>query len=323
MKSLVLLLFVAYELYLCESQGISAGTVFVLKGEDVLLKVPDDDALKDFNLFSWKFNVNIVLLTVSPGNNPNIFPNYKERVEFPVNNFSVKVKNLQEADSGVYTAEVLNNLGKLTTAAEYNVKVQDRASLPLLTVVNNSVSDNSSSSCTLSVTCSTQDSHINSTFRCDNQTCSQEGGKPSEVIPDTFLQVLQSSGSIICNHSNQVSWTNSTIIIKDVCTKHIDPTSSNSVPIILGVLFLILIIIGVVLLYRWKRRQSKRESVENTVYATPEVVGTVRPQDRTDDSVPLDTTYSSVGPHTGPPANTGPPRGTGQLESVYAQINKT
>ncbi|KAJ4936588.1 hypothetical protein JOQ06_001177 [Pogonophryne albipinna] len=131
------------------------------------------------------------------------------------------LNNLQEADSGVYTVEVAKLSGD-KTLAKYNIKVQDRVSPVNLTVVNNSVSE-SSSSCSFTVTCSSQDSHINSTFTCETRTCSQEGGERSEGIPDTFLQVHQSSGSIICNHSNHVSWTNDTKTIKDVCHQQDDP----------------------------------------------------------------------------------------------------
>ncbi|XP_034008803.1 uncharacterized protein LOC117500165 [Trematomus bernacchii] len=253
MKLFVLLLLVVYELYLCESKGISAGTVFVLKGEDVLLNVTAADDLQDVSSFSWTFNeTKKNVLTVNPGNNPYVFTDYAERIEFSVNNYSVKLKNLQEADSGVYSAVVTNRSGDETEAAKYKIKVQDRASLPLLTV--SSVSD-SSPSCSFTVTCSSQDSHINSTFTCETRTCSQEGGERSEGIPDTFLQVHQSSGSIICNHSNHVSWTNTTKIIKDVCPKHFDSQPTNPVPIILGVFFTILTIIGVVLWYLRKNKQ--------------------------------------------------------------------
>ncbi|KAJ4936590.1 hypothetical protein JOQ06_001179 [Pogonophryne albipinna] len=131
------------------------------------------------------------------------------------------LNNLQETDSGVYTAEVAKLSGD-KTLAKYNIKVQDRVSPVNLTVVNNSVSRNSSS-CSFTVTCSSQDSHINSTFTCETGTCSQEGGERSEGIPDTFLQVYQSSRLIICNHSNHVSWTNDTKTIKDVCHQHDDP----------------------------------------------------------------------------------------------------
>ncbi|XP_034063777.1 uncharacterized protein LOC117540929 isoform X2 [Gymnodraco acuticeps] len=211
-------------------RGISAGTVFVLKGEDVLLNVTAADVLQDVSSFSWTFNEKKKVLTVDNGKKPHVFPNYTRRVEFPVNNFSVILKTLQEADSGVYTAEVTKLSGDVTKAAKYKIKVQDRASLPLLTV--DSVSRNSSS-CSFTVTCSSQDSHINSTFRCDNQTCSQEGGERSEGIPDTFLQVHQSNGSINCNYSNHVSWTNDAKIIKDVCHQLVVPPPPNPVPIIL------------------------------------------------------------------------------------------
>ncbi|KAK1879773.1 CD48 antigen [Dissostichus eleginoides] len=224
MKSFVTILFVVYELYLCEPQGISAGTVFVLKGEDVLLN------------------------------------------------------NLQEADSGVYTAKVTKLSGD-ETAAKYNVKVQDRASPPLLTV--SSVSD-SSSSCSFTVTCSSQDSHINSTFTCETRACSQEGGERSEGIPDTFLQVQQSSGSIICNHSNHVSWTNNTIIIKDVCHQLV----------------------------------GKRVIIGNTGHDTAQPGVPARRKDPTADEAsapPPSCIYALVGPKTGPPAPTET-RNTAQLE---------
>ncbi|KAL3055510.1 hypothetical protein OYC64_018225 [Pagothenia borchgrevinki] len=257
---------------------ISTGTlVFVRKGKDVDLNVTNADALQDVFSSSWKKNGNKMLLTVNSVH-LTVFPDYAERIELAVNNVSVKLKNLQEADSGVYTAVVTKLSGDVTEAAKYKIIVQDRASLPLLTV--DSVSSNSSS-CSFTVTCSSQDSHINSTFTCENQTCRQEGGEQSEGIPDTFLQVHQSSGSIICNHSNHVSWTNDTKTINDVCH---DP-----VPIILGVCIpiLILAIIGAIIgAVHWclrTRRTSKGVIVENPVYDTTQLVAPARTQDPTDD----------------------------------------
>ncbi|KAI4809815.1 hypothetical protein KUCAC02_018679 [Chaenocephalus aceratus] len=238
MKSFVTVLFVIYELYLCESKGISAGTpVFVLKGEHLHL------------------------------------------------NFKI-----------------------------------ERLSL-YLTVSSPS---ESSPSCSFTATCSSQDSHINSTFSCDTGTCSQEGGERTEWIPDTFLQVQQSSGSIICNHSNHVSWTNTTKRINDVCPKHDDPPPPNPVPIILGVFFTIPITVAV-LWYLRTRRTNKRVIIENTVYDTAQFGAPARTQDPTDDedsALCLSSTYAMVGPHIGPAAATET-RNTAQLESVYAQVKKT
>ncbi|XP_034063719.1 uncharacterized protein LOC117540887 isoform X3 [Gymnodraco acuticeps] len=239
-------------------QASSAGTVFVLKGEDLHLNVTKAVVLEDFDFFSWKCNESSIVRFNST--DKKVYANYTGRLEFPGNNYSVILKNLQEADSGEYTA-VVTKLSGGETEATLKIKVQDRASLPLLTV--SSVSD-SSSSCSFTVTCSSQDSHINSTFTCDNQTCSQEGGERSEGIPDTFLQVHQLSGSIICNHSNHVSWTNTTKIIKDVCYQHVDPQATTILLITLGVCFAILAIIGV-LWYLLKRRTSKGASIENPV----------------------------------------------------------
>ncbi|XP_033960775.1 SLAM family member 9-like [Pseudochaenichthys georgianus] len=216
--------------------------------------------------FSWKFSEsNIVRFT---SNDKGVSANYTGRVEFPGNNYSVILKNLQEADSGEYTAVVTKLSGGETEAAKYKIEVQDRASLPLLTV--SSVSE-SSPSCSFTVTCSSQDSHINSTFSCDNNTCSQEGGERSEGIPDTFLQVHQLSGSIICNHSNHVSWTNTTKRIKDVCHQQ-DDSQTTTIVLSLGVCFAILAIIGVVLWCLRKRRTSKGASIENPVNDSVQVL---------------------------------------------------
>ncbi|XP_034008785.1 uncharacterized protein LOC117500161 [Trematomus bernacchii] len=256
-----------------EAQGIRSGTVFVLKGEDVLLNVTKADVLQDVFSFSWTFNKKKKVLTVNPGNNPIVFPDYAGRIEFLVNNFSVKLKNLKEADSGVYTAVVAKLSGDVTEAAKYKIKVQDRVSLPLLTV--SSVSDNSSS-CSFTVTCSSQDSHINSTFTCDTRTCSQEGGERSEGIPDTFLQVDQSSGSIICNHSNHVSWTNDTKTIKDVCPKHFG-ISAGTVFVLKGEDLLLNVTKAVVLQdvfsFSWKCNENKNslQEADSGVY-TAEVI---------------------------------------------------
>ncbi|XP_034063770.1 uncharacterized protein LOC117540925 isoform X2 [Gymnodraco acuticeps] len=313
-------IFVILGLLVCsEAQGISAGTpVFVLKGEDVLLNVTEAVVLGEFDLFVWKCNKSSIVRFNSK--DKKVSANYTGRLEFPVNNYSVKLKNLQEADSGVYSAEVTKD--STEELAKYNVKVQDRASLPLFTV--SSVSDNSSS-CSFTVTCSSQDSHINSTFRCDNQTCSQEGGERSEGIPDTFLQVHQSNGLIICNHSNHVSWTNDTKIIKDVCPKHFDIGQQNIVPIILGVFFTILILAIIGVLWCLRTRTRKRVIVENTVYDTAQFGAPARTQDPTNDedsALPLSSCYACVGPHTRPPAPTET-RNTAQLESVYAQVKNT
>lgn len=81
----------------------------------------------------------------------------------------------------------------------------------------NSVSS-SSDSCNLTVTCSTKHAHISSIFTCDTTTCYQEGGEQSEVTTSgASLHVYLSNLSVICDHSNQVSWTRDIKNIEHIC----------------------------------------------------------------------------------------------------------
>ncbi|XP_054483380.1 uncharacterized protein LOC129116554 [Anoplopoma fimbria] len=284
---------------------IAVTPVFVKKGDDLLLNV--DDVPEDFVLVDWNFNTTKLVRFIH-GSEPTIFSNFNGRIEFAVKKFSVKLKNLQKADSGVYTAKVLRNQ-ETQPLAEYKVTVEDPVSPVKLTVVPVDPVDPlvSRSSCNLTVTCSTQDSHISSTIRCVNQTCSQEGGEQSEVTTSgASLRVYLLNSSIICNHSNHVNWTKEIKMIEDFCRKHPDPPSSNHIVTVICVIFP-LIIMAVLLglfLHCQQRGTYKRESIENTVYEVPQGSTKAQPLDQnlTDDASGLSpiSTYSLVGPHTGP-----------------------
>ena len=71
-------------------------------------------------------------------------------------------------------------------------------------------------SCTVTVTCSTQGSFLNSTFTCTDHICSEDGGDPPEVVTSAVpLQLYLLNGSILtCNHSNKVSCSSDTMDIK-------------------------------------------------------------------------------------------------------------
>ncbi|XP_068587408.1 SLAM family member 9-like [Cebidichthys violaceus] len=327
----VALLFAVSLLSSCEAQGSSAVTpVFMKKGEDLILNV-DVDVPEDFSLFEWNFNKTAILVRIAPGGKRLVFDNFTGRLEFPVKKFSVKLKNLQESDSGVYEARVVTLQGD-KQLAEYKVTVQGPVSPVELTVYSvDPVVSRSSASCNLTVTCSTQHSHINSTFRCVNRTCSQEGGEQPELTTSgASLQVYLLNSSIICNHSNQVTWTKDFKIIENFCPPydapdHVSLPVSVSGSVIVIIIILILVIIFGLLglfLYRRKRGNYNREDTENTIYDTPQV----QPPDQspTDDASDLSptSTYSLVGAHTGcpRPAETGD---TALPESLYAQVEKT
>ncbi|KAG7231694.1 hypothetical protein INR49_010471 [Caranx melampygus] len=76
---------------------------------------------------------------------------------------------------------------------------------------------NSSDSCDLTVTCRSLDSHqisINTTVTCNTTTCSQEGGEELKLqFLGATLHVYLMNDTIICDHSNQVSWTSDSIMV--------------------------------------------------------------------------------------------------------------
>ncbi|KAM6920084.1 uncharacterized protein PEZ65_012134 isoform 2-T2 [Lycodopsis pacificus] len=112
-----------------------------------------------------------------------------------------------------------------------------------------SVDSRSSDSCNLTVTCSTQHSHISSTFRCVSRTCSQEGGeRPELTTSGASLHVYLLNGAIICNHSNQVNWNEDFKRIEHFCPQYAGSEGSSagtSVYLVKMVVFSVVLIIVV------------------------------------------------------------------------------
>ncbi|XP_065809767.1 CD48 antigen-like [Labrus bergylta] len=187
--------------------------VFVQTGTDLLLEVKEPVVLKEADLFTWSVNDSVHVVTLVYDIETLVSESYKSRAELSAQNHSLLLKNVQKGDSGVYRARV--SADKDITVAEYSVTVLDPVSGVKLTVKLCS-----SDSTNVTVICSTEDSLINSTFTCDTQTCSHEGGERAEIItPGASLDVYLENGSVICNHSNQVSSTRDIQQIEDFCRK--------------------------------------------------------------------------------------------------------
>ncbi|XP_053186758.1 uncharacterized protein LOC128369704 [Scomber japonicus] len=216
---LAALLLAVCVLYSWQTGSSAVTTVFVQKGKDLHLDVNKPVDIPEFGEFRWKVNDTLSIVRLSPDNKTRIVDPYKGRVEFSVQNHSLLLKNVQHSDSGDYTALITED--KIQLLIEYKVIIQDPVSPVNLSV--NSVS-NSRESCNLTVTCSTEDALIN-TFTCDNQTCHKEGGEQSEVTTfGSSLHVYLFNDSIICNHSNQVSWTSDMKEIRSLCSLNADET---------------------------------------------------------------------------------------------------
>ncbi|XP_042354472.1 CD48 antigen-like [Plectropomus leopardus] len=328
MELIALLVVVSMQL-LCKAEGSIAVTpLYVRTNGDVFLNIIEA-VPKDFTFFDWDFKKTVKTLRFQPGKEPIFFGNYSGRSEFFVTNYSMKLRNLQDADSGVYTAKVLRLSGD-QILAQYNVTVQDPVSP--VELKGGSVSM-SSDSCNFTVTCSARDSHINSTFRCVSQTCSHEEGEQSKVTtPGASLHVYLFNDSIICNQSNHVSQAEDIKMIEHFCSRHADPIGHHKdaavtvvVPVVVAFLLLTIIIVAAVFYLR-KKGKYNTECTENTVYEAPQVGTSAITLDRrwkpdTSDQSTT-STYCLVGPHSGSLGSTET-KGTTLPESVYATVEKS
>ncbi|KAM9322748.1 SLAM family member 7-like [Pholidichthys leucotaenia] len=213
-------------LFCIMAQGSTSVTSeFVKKDSDFLLYINESAIPKNFVLFRWMFKTDAILIAFLHRVHTKVSDSYSERIEFSKESHSVKLKRLQEADSGTYTAKVFTN--KELTLVTYSIIVQEPVSPADLTVDHVS---SSSHSCILTVTCSTGDSHTSSNFTCDTRTCYQEGGeKPKVTASGAVLHLQLANQSIICNHSNQVSYEKTPRNIRDLCPSHADPTDGVSI----------------------------------------------------------------------------------------------
>ncbi|XP_007567503.1 uncharacterized protein LOC103148598 [Poecilia formosa] len=96
--------------------------VFVQAGEDLLLNVT---TLKKFDLFYWQFNSKETLVAFDSSGKPTVEKNYTGRIELFGDERSVKLKNLQKSDSGVYAA--IGSGVRREQLEKYNVTVKGSA----------------------------------------------------------------------------------------------------------------------------------------------------------------------------------------------------
>ncbi|XP_067462665.1 CD48 antigen-like isoform X2 [Thunnus thynnus] len=303
----------------------AATPVFVKQGDDVLLEIKEYVKLTEEEKFFWIFNATYSVVKLSYDYKVIIYENYSGRAELSDQNRSLLLKNLQQADSGRYVAQVIGERDR--NIAEYKVIVQNPVSPVHLSV--DSVS-NSADSCNLTVTCSTHNFHINSTFRCDTQTCYQKGGEQREVTSsDSSLHVYLLNDYIICNHSNQVSWTKDLKKIRTLCSLNTATNGRLTIGSWIGIVFGCLVVIFCIFFGLFKGitiyQQKRKKTCENTIYASPQEINPAqRPnQNATEDASGLspNSTYALVGFPTRPTGSTETKNTTLQ-ETIYAQVNK-
>lgn len=105
--------------------GIDVFTsVTVQTGGDVFLNISEADVPKDFHLLIWKFFTDDVLVSFWPSGKPNVRIAYAGRIDILERKYSIKLKNLQKSDVGLYMAMVTAKSEQIIS--KYNVTVQGR-----------------------------------------------------------------------------------------------------------------------------------------------------------------------------------------------------
>ncbi|KAK7159756.1 hypothetical protein R3I94_005938 [Phoxinus phoxinus] len=302
-------LLVSFLFLLTFKTGFSAEiSVFVKTGDSVQLDIQTQE-LPKFDHLSWTNDKseNIVKY-MHESKGVRLHPSYEERVDFNNKSFSLTLKNMQKTDTGPYTAKTSGDVD--TSIVTYRVSVIDAVEAPVLTVNSNW---SSSDSCTVNFTCRAHDLMINSSYQ--NNRCS-----PQEVTSQINNLILHcSEESIICNHSNTVSWKIDRINITQLCVKGNDETKSalQSWPhisvAVAAVAAVCLLAIAVFLC--WKCKKGAQEA-DSTVYAQVETLQMQKnnsdghtydvpervkdqTQEQTGDNRP-NTTYCTVGQHQKP-----------------------
>ncbi|MEQ2230950.1 hypothetical protein ILYODFUR_034455, partial [Ilyodon furcidens] len=159
---------------------------------------------------------------------------------------------------GVYKA--VSSGEKDTTAAEYTIRVQDRVS-----PVNLTVTPNDPSFCNFTATCRTTDSLISGTFQCENRTCRL---LKQTDLKNSSLLVYIDEGSIICNHSNHVSWEQDAKAVESLCEKETAHNRTTAIVSIVRITLVALLVVVGTLTVSILTCKKKSKLLE-TVYEVP------------------------------------------------------
>ncbi|XP_072525376.1 uncharacterized protein [Salminus brasiliensis] len=273
------------------SDGVSSD-VFRMVGDFVQMNIQGPPP--QLNTLSWVFNRTDNVLEYFKTFNSIIHnPAYKDRVDFNEETYSLTLKNLQKNDSGPYEARASGI--KVTVA--YSLFVLDPVKTPVLS--------HQRINSTCRITCTGHEHSIS--FNCSNATCEEK----EEKSPEGFgLSLSMRGSSIICNHSNQVSW-NETMMemetFKQLCadkgTQNL--TSQSWLSWLFMILIVAVLVILAILCYRIQkqRRSTDIKQCENTVYATVESNISASPETMLETP---STLYSVVEKKTQPTSNEQP-----------------
>ncbi|XP_035383879.1 uncharacterized protein LOC113569107 isoform X2 [Electrophorus electricus] len=221
-------------------------------------------SIKPFKTLKWMHGRYFVLTYDQKLNKVEPGRSYNGRVKLDKDTYSLTLKSLQKNDSGVYIARSIDEEGE-NPIVQYKLSVLDPVESPILTPVHHQLS---SDSCNVTLTCSGHNLTIRS--NCSSDVCEE---KKIESPGGIILSMYVSGSTIICNHSNPVSWKKSAIKeIKEICFS-IGPTNQLLYIVIAlscVALILLLTVIGCVIQLRRKKTDGIGSPLCDTVYAEVE-----------------------------------------------------
>ncbi|XP_076837864.1 SLAM family member 5-like [Brachyhypopomus gauderio] len=233
--------------------------VFKLTGSSVQFDILNQGPR--FEELFWTFNEsNTLMIYYEINNKTKLYSAYKDRVEFSEEFHTLVLKNLQKNDSGLYKATTTGEEQK--DVAEYKLFVLDPVEDPVLIPVPQQPSNDT---CNVTIICRGHDRSITSS--CYNETC-EEKEVTSQV--DFALSLSVSAGYVICNHSNPVSWKNTSMELNQIklfCCFEGNKTQANhshlewTMPV-LGSVVVVIILVALFIVYERIRKKNKTGSLQ-------------------------------------------------------------
>ncbi|XP_065132842.1 CD48 antigen-like [Paramisgurnus dabryanus] len=244
-------------------------TVFVETGASLELNIQRDKLPDQFEEIFWQNEKSDTIVKYYiQFKAVKVYHDYEDRVDFNTESFSLTLKNMKKTDSGVYTAKTTGKINR--DVAEHRVSVIDPVKTPELTVISYPSSD----SCTVNFTCRAHDLTLHSTY--NNDSCSPEEVTSHEKFT---LILICSNETIICNHSNPVSWETDMIDITQLCKVHpenLHQPNNFITPIwmvvCIVVVLVVAVVVGFVFLSRCRKRHFKAQDATgetSTIFIQP------------------------------------------------------
>ncbi|XP_035283839.1 uncharacterized protein LOC118232807 isoform X3 [Anguilla anguilla] len=203
-------------------------SLFVPNGSSVRLGVQEYADLQFLSL-SWRFNISTAILEYTyEVKYLKLFKSYENRAEFE-KNFTLLLKNVQERDSGIYTAKITDIEGKDRLVASYRLTVQVAPPTPEVGV---GLFSSAGGLCMVSVNCSAKDTWAS--YICDHAHCTQVANTTS--LTGVNIIVTATNGTIHCSSSNRVDIKTRSESIKHVCAP-VTPSPGLSPCALMSVLF--------------------------------------------------------------------------------------